>query len=158
ILTGYTITPDEAAAVAQISRRLDGIPLAVELAAGRIRELSAPQIAARLDERFELLTRGASSTTHQQTLRAAVDWSHGLLSGAERVVLARLSVFAGGWDLEAAEQVCSGGTVAERTILDLLRGLIDKSWIVGDSDAGAPGATAPASGYPVGGRRYRMLE
>jgi predicted ATPase len=144
ILTGFTIRPEDAAAVAQICRRLDGIPLAVELAAARIRELSAPQIAARLDERFHLLTGGASSTTHQQKLRTAIDWSNELLSATEQTLLARLSVFASGWDLEAAEQVCSGGVVAERNVLDLLTGLIDTSWVVGETRQGA--------------RRYRMLE
>jgi non-specific serine/threonine protein kinase len=144
-LTGFTIQPEEAAAVAQICRRLDGIPLAVELAAGRIRELSAAQIAARLDERFPLLTGGASTTTHQQTLRTAIEWSNELLSESERTLLVRLSVFAGGWDLEAAEQICSGGLVSERSVLDLLTGLIDKSLVVGDSAA-------------KGARRYRMLE
>jgi predicted ATPase len=145
ILTGFTIRPEDAAAVAQICRRLDGIPLAVELAAARIRELSAPQIAARLDERFHLLTGGASSTTHRQKLRAAIDWSNELLSEAEQTLLARLSVFASGWDLEAAEEVCSGGVVAERSVPDLLTGLIDNSWVVGETKEGSdPVAVAMA--------------
>jgi predicted ATPase len=143
-LAGFEITSDNVAAVAQICRRLDGIPLALELAAGRIRELSADQIAARLDERFHLLIGGSSPVTYQQTLGTAVGWSYDLLSEPERRLLARLSVFAGGWDLEAAERVCSGDSVAERSVLDLLTGLIDKSWIVGETKAGA--------------RRYRFLE
>jgi predicted ATPase len=143
-LSECEITAENAAAVAHICRQLDGIPLAVELAAGRIRELSAQQIADRLDERFQLLTGGASSITHQQTLWTAIDWSNELLSEPERTLLARLSVFAGGWDLGAAERVCSGGIVAERSVLDLLTGLIDKSWIVGETWQGA--------------RRYRLLE
>jgi LuxR family maltose regulon positive regulatory protein len=145
VLTDFTIRPEDAAAVAQICRQLDGIPLAVELAAGRIRELSVQQIAARLDERFHLLTGGASANTHQQTLATAIGWSYDLLSEPEKRLLARLSVFAGGWDLEAAERVCASDSVAERKVLDLLTGLIDKSWIIGESHA-------------AGVRRYRFLE
>jgi predicted ATPase len=143
-LAGFEITPENVAAVAQVCRRLDGIPLALELAAGRIRELSADQIAARLDERFHLLIGGSSPITYQQTLGTAIGWSYDLLSEPERRLLARLSVFAGGWDLEAAERVCFGGSVAERSVLDLLTGLIDKSWIVSETKAGA--------------QRYRFLE
>jgi predicted ATPase len=106
-LPGFEITPENVTAVAQVCRRLDGIPLALELAAGRIRELSADQIATRLDERFHLLVGGSSPTTYQQTLGTAIDWSYDLLSEPERRLLARLSVFAGGWDLEAAERICS---------------------------------------------------
>src|SRR5262249_34560904 len=141
-----------------VCRRLDGIPLALELAAGRIRELTADQIASRLDERFRLLVGGSSPVTHQQTLGAAIGWSYDLLSEAERTLLGRLSVFAGGWDLEAAEVVAGGQwpvvstggptpTTDHRpltTILDVLSGLIDKSWVVGED--------APH------GRRYRLLE
>jgi predicted ATPase/DNA-binding SARP family transcriptional activator len=104
----FALTPANAPAVAQICRRLDGIPLALELAAARLNVLSVEQIAARLDDRFRLLANGnRSALPRQQTLRAAMEWSHALLSEPERVLLRRLSVFAGGWTLEAAEAVCS---------------------------------------------------
>src|SRR5439155_10460791 len=97
-----------APAVAQVCHRLDGIPLAIELAAARMKVLTVAQIAARLDDRFRLLTGGSrTALPRQQTLRATIDWSYGLLSDPERVLLRRLSVFAGGWSLEAAEAVCA---------------------------------------------------
>ncbi len=96
-----------AAAIAQICRRLDGIPLAIELAAARVRLLSVEQIAARLDDCFHLLTGGSrTALPRHQTLRAAIDWGYALLSEQERVLLRRLSVFSGSWTLEAAEAVC----------------------------------------------------
>src|SRR5205807_8834614 len=96
-------------AVLQVCRRLDGIPLAIELAAARVKALPVEEIAARLDDRFRLLTGGSrTALPRQQTLRALIDWSHDLLSGAERTLLRRLSVFAGGWTLGAAEAVCVG--------------------------------------------------
>ncbi|MFB9441425.1 ATP-binding protein, partial [Streptomyces showdoensis] len=121
---------EEAGAAAEIVRRLDGLPLAVELAAARLRMLTAGQIAERLDDRFRLLTSGARTVLpRQQTLRAVVDWSWDLLGGAERGVLRRLSVFAGGCDLEAAEAVC-GGPGAAGDVLELLGSLVDKSLVV----------------------------
>ena len=106
VLPGFQLTAQNMRAIAQICRRLDGIPLAIELAAARVRVLSAEQIAARLDDHFKLLTGGSrSALPRQQTLQALVDWSYNLLSDPERVLLRRLSVFAGGWSLEAAEQV-----------------------------------------------------
>ena len=127
--------------------RLDGIPLAIELAAARVRALPVEQIAARLDDRFRLLTGGSrTALPRQQTLRATIDWSHDLLTEPERALLRRLAVFAGGWTLEAAEAVGAGdGHRARRTVLDLLTRLVDKSLVQVD---GAGGGEA----------RYRLLE
>ncbi|MFB8268409.1 BTAD domain-containing putative transcriptional regulator [Streptomyces sp. NPDC055955] len=126
-------------AVAEICRRLDGLPLAIELAAARLRLLTPRQIADRLDDRFRLLTSGSRTVLpRQQTLRAVVDWSWDLLDEQERTVLREASVFAGGWDLEAAEAVCTGPAS------DLIGALVDKSLLVA-----APGD---------GSMRYRMLE
>lgn len=117
-------------AVASICRRLDGIPLAVELAAARMRFMSAEEIDAKLDHRFGLLTGGSrSALPRQQTLRALIDWSYELLSREERSMLQRLSVFAGGWTLDAAEAVCAGDDLAPWQVLDLLSGLVDKSLV-----------------------------
>ncbi|MGC5566994.1 BTAD domain-containing putative transcriptional regulator [Streptomyces sp. FR-108] len=130
------------AAVEEICRRLDGLPLAIELAAARLRMLAPRQIADRLDDRFRLLTSGSRTVLpRQQTLRAVVDWSWDLLDEPERTVLREVSVFAGGWDLEAAEAVCSG------PVAELLGALVDKSLIVA-----APGRRSGD------GMRYRMLE
>ncbi|QHC29192.1 AfsR/SARP family transcriptional regulator [Streptomyces sp. HF10] len=131
---------DDPEACAEICRRLDGLPLAIELAAARLRMLTPRQIADRLDDRFRLLTSGSRTVLpRQQTLRAVVDWSWDLLDAGEREVLARLSVFAGGCDLAAAEAVC--GSAA----LDALGSLVDKSLVV----------AAPAAD---GTMRYRLLE
>ena len=101
---GFALTADNAPVVAQICRRLDGIPLALELAAARVKALSVDQIAARLDDRFRLLTGGSrTALPRQQTLRALIDWSYNLLSEPERALLRQLSVFVGGWTFEAAE-------------------------------------------------------
>ncbi|RSN46878.1 AfsR family transcriptional regulator [Streptomyces sp. WAC 04229] len=135
---------DTAAACAEICRRLDGLPLAIELAAARLRMLTPRQIADRLDDRFRLLTSGSRTVLpRQQTLRAVVDWSWDLLDADEREVLGRLSVFAGGCDLAAAEAVC--GPAA----LDALGSLVDKSLVV----------AAPVTDRETGeGMRYRLLE
>ncbi|MFE9565145.1 BTAD domain-containing putative transcriptional regulator [Streptomyces sp. NPDC006487] len=142
---GFSVDDDPAAAV-EICRRLDGMPLAIELAAARLRLLTPRQIADRLDDRFRLLTGG--SRTHlprQQTLRAVVDWSWDLLDEPERAVLRRLSVFAGGCDLDAAEAVCTDAA-EDLDAADLLGSLVDKSLVVA-----APDSTG-------GGMRYRLLE
>jgi len=119
----FALTKPNAPAVAQICQRLDGIPLAIELAAARVRALTVEQIAARLDNRFALLTGGSrSAPPRQQTLRATIDWSYELLTEGERALLRRLSVFAGGWTLEAAEQV-----MGEPQALDWLAQLVVKS-------------------------------
>ncbi len=128
----FEATESDAAAVVEICRRVDGIPLAIELAAARTAHLAPRQIAARLDDRFRLLTTGRQfhMPTHR-TLRALVDWSHDLLAEDERIVFRRLSVFAGGWTLEAAEAVCGEGA------LDLLGQLVDKSLVLADEQSGA---------------------
>ncbi|MFI7320599.1 BTAD domain-containing putative transcriptional regulator [Streptomyces venezuelae] len=132
----------DADAVAEICRRLDGLPLAIELAAARLRMLTPRQIADRLDDRFRLLTSGSRTVLpRQQTLRAVVDWSWELLDEAERAVLREASVFAGGWDLPAAEAVCTAPAT------DLIGALVDKSLVV-----------AVPSASPGGGMRYRLLE
>jgi predicted ATPase len=142
----FALTAANAAAVIQICRRLDGIPLAVELAAARVRALPVAQIAARLDDCFRLLTGGSrTALPRQQTLRALIDWSYDLLSDAERLLLRRLSVFAGGWTLEAAEAVCAGDGIEDREILDLLSELVDKSLVVYEEQ-------------DEGSARYRLLE
>ncbi|MBI3998935.1 MAG: tetratricopeptide repeat protein [Armatimonadetes bacterium] len=129
----FGVDSRNAAAVAQVCRRLDGIPLALELAATRVKLLSVDQIARRLDDRFRLLTAGSRTTLPQhQTLRAAMDWSYELLSDQERILLRRLSVFAGGFALDAAETICAGGGIAEREVLDLLARLVDKSLLMTD--------------------------
>jgi len=126
----FNVTNANAPAVAQICQRLDGIPLAIELAAARIRSLSPAQIAARLGDRFNLLTGGArTSLPRQQTLRATMDWSYELLPEHERQMLNQLSVFAGNFSLEAVETVCFGGNIS---ILDALSALVDNSLVITD--------------------------
>jgi predicted ATPase/DNA-binding CsgD family transcriptional regulator len=145
---GAPLAGDEAAAVVagRICRRLDGIPLAIELAAARLRVMPAAELEARLDERFALLTGGSrAALPRQQTLRAMVDWSWELLTGAEQAVLARLSTFAGGFGLAAAEAVAADQEVYPAEVLGHLGALVDKSLVhFGDIGAG-PG-------------RYRLLE
>src|SRR5215211_2449276 len=127
----FAVTNDNAPAVAQICHRLDGIPLAIELAAARVRMLSIEQIAAGLADRFHLLTGGPrGALPRQQTLRASVDWSHALLSDQERVLFRRLGAFAGGFTLDAAEHVCSDDQLDRYAILDLLTALVDKSLVL----------------------------
>jgi len=129
---GFRVTSSNAAAVAQVTRRLDGIPLAIELAAARMKTLPAEAIAAKLDDRFRLLTGGArTALRHQQTLRAALDWSYDLLSEPERVLLRRLSVFAGGFSAEAAEEMWGHDADGADT-QDRLMSLVDKSSVVFD--------------------------
>jgi predicted ATPase/class 3 adenylate cyclase len=145
-LSSFTITPANVSAVAQICARLDGIPLAIELAAARVKLLKAEQIAERLDDRFRLLTGGSrTALPRQQTLRAMIDWSYDLLPESERVLLCRLSVFAGGWTLEAAETVCQGPGIDDYNVLDPLAQLVNKSLVVVDADDKAE-------------TRYRLLE
>ncbi len=163
----FTITERNAPSIGQLCRRLDGIPLALELAAARMKSLTVEQIAERLDDRFHLLTGGSRmALPRQQTLRAAVDWSYELLPDAERVLLRRLAVFAGGWTLEAAEAVCAFGAgergrgkgerdgdespspfhlpLSPDEVLDLLGHLVEKSLVL-----------AEERGAEV---RYRLLE
>ncbi|MCL4464763.1 MAG: adenylate/guanylate cyclase domain-containing protein [Chloroflexi bacterium] len=126
----FGVTAENALAVAQVCRRLDGMPLAIELAAARVRLLSVDQLARRLDDRFNLLTAGSRTALHRhQTLRATIDWSYDLLTDGEKRLLRRLSVFTGGWTLEAAEAVCCGDGVAKKQVLSLLGQLADKSLV-----------------------------
>jgi predicted ATPase len=126
----FTITTDSASAVAQICYDLDGIPLAIELAAARVRMMAPEQICRALSDRFRLLTGGARTVMpRQQTLQASLDWSYELLSAEERTLLRRLAVFVSGWTLEAAEHVCSGANIDLYGVLDLLTALVDKSLV-----------------------------
>ncbi len=130
----FHLTAKNAAAIAQICVRLDGIPLAIELAAARTKAFPPEEIAARLDDRFRLLTGGSrTALPRHQTLCALIDWSYDLLSEAERVLLRRLSVFAGGWTFEAVQAVCADGLDDE--VLDLLTHLVDKSLVVVEEEA-----------------------
>ena len=141
----FAVDASNAPAIAQICHDLDGIPLAIELAAARVRVLGVERIAAGLGDRFRLLTGGVrSAMPRQQTLRASVDWSHDLLSDDERVLFRRLAVFAGGWALDAVEEVCCGNGLDRLAILDLLTSLVEKSLVVVE-EHGA-------------GVRYRLLE
>ncbi|MBI3460546.1 tetratricopeptide repeat protein, partial [Candidatus Acetothermia bacterium] len=141
----FAFTEQNARAVVQVCQRLDGLPLAIELAAARVKVLSVEEIAARLDDRFRLFVSGSrTALPHQQTLQATMDWSFQLLSEVERILLRRLSVFAGGWILEAAEAVCAGEGIEAREVLDLLAHLVDKSLVIGEQRDGKT--------------RYRLLE
>ncbi|MFE9483994.1 ATP-binding protein [Streptomyces spororaveus] len=152
---------DDPAAVAEICARLDGLPLAIELAAARLRLLTPRQIADRLDDRFRLLTSGARTVLpRQQTLRAVVDWSWELLDEAERTVLRRLSVFAGGCDLAAAEAVCADPAHdTPYDAADVLGSLVDKSLVLAEPGQGPGHGDRGDRGVPADhGMRYRMLE
>ena len=142
---GFVVDEANAAVVASVCVRLDGIPLALELAAARLGSLSVPEISSRLDHRFQLLTGGSrTALPRHQTLRALIDWSYDLLTPGEQILLGRLSVFAGGWTLEAAEAVTSQGDAGEWLVLDRLAALVDKSLVQADETRGST--------------RYRLLE
>ena len=142
---GFTVGPDNVAAVTAICRALDGMPLAIELAAARVRALSVEQIVARLDDRFGLLTAGdRSAAPRQRTLRAAIEWSYELLTGPERALFRRLAIFTG-WSLEMAEQVCADDQIPAAEVLGLTAALVDKSLVVLDPEL-------------LGQARYRMLD
>jgi len=138
---GFVLDAAAAPAVIEICRRLDGIPLAIELAAARLRVLSPDQVRDGLNDRFRLLTGGArSAMPRQQTLQASVEWSYALLLEPERMLLSRLSVFAGGFTLTAAQAVCSGDGIDAHHVLDLLMALVDKSLVLeAQADPGRPG-------------------
>ncbi len=141
----FQLSEENTHAVVEVCRRLDGIPLAIELAATRVKAMAVEDIAKRLQNRFRLLTGGSrTALPRQQTLRAAIDWSHALLSEAEQQLFARLSVFSGGFTLEAAEAVCVGGTVEGDAVMDGLIHLVEKSLVQVDESAH--------------GTRYRLLE
>jgi predicted ATPase len=130
-----TVDARTLAAMARVCRALDGMPLAIELAAARLRTMSVEQLASRLDDRFRLLTSGSrTALPRHRTLRAVIDWSWALLTDAERTVLRRLSVFVGGASLEAAERVCVGGAVEREQVLDLLTSLTEKSLLRAEGD------------------------
>lgn len=131
VVPAFDVSTEGAEVIARLCRRLDGIPLAVELAAGRLRALSVAQIGARLDDRFRLLTGGdPTALPRHQTLRTTIGWSHELCTVQERLLWARLSVFAGGFDLDAAEYVCAGRGVDPDELLDLLTELVAKSVVL----------------------------
>ena len=130
VQSDFGVTPRNAAVVAAICARVEGLPLAIELAAAWVRALGVDQILERLDDTFDLLVGGSRSAPgRQQTMRATMDWSYGLLAEAERVVFQRLAVFVGGWSLEAAESGCSGGTVERHDVLACLTRLVDASLV-----------------------------
>ncbi|HKH37156.1 MAG TPA: LuxR C-terminal-related transcriptional regulator, partial [Rubrobacter sp.] len=142
----FAFTPGSTRAVAEVCSKLEGIPLAIELAAARVGTLSLEQISERFESSLELLTHGGrTAAPRQQTIRGTLDWSHELLCERERKVFGRLSVFAGGWALEASEAVVSGGGIEQKEVLELLSGLVEKSLIVAEPTAD-------------GGVRYRLLD
>jgi predicted ATPase/transcriptional regulator with XRE-family HTH domain len=133
----FHLTAANALEVVRVCRRLDGLPLAIELAAARVRVLSPEQIAARLDDRFRLVAAGARDTLpRHQTLRALIDWSYDLLGAEEQVLLRRLAVFVGGWTLDAAEAIGAGEGIDAADVLDLLTALVDKSLVVVEQEDG----------------------
>src|SRR5690242_18813438 len=141
----FELRDDNVAPIAHICRRLDGLPLAIELAAARARVLDPQQIAARLDDVFGLLTAGGrTADPRQRTLRGTIEWSHALLTEPERILFRRLAVFAGGFTLDAAEAIAAAAPIAAADVLDLLSGLVDKSLVLLETEAVEA--------------RYRMLE
>jgi len=141
----FSVTPENAEPIASICRRLDGIPLALELAVPRLRSMSVEELSQRLDHRLALLTGGSRAVPNRhRTLSSTIDWSYDLLREPEKLLLQRLSVFAGGWTLEAAEEVCAGEGIEHRDVLDLLTSLADKSLVILDQK----------NAYT----RYRLLE
>jgi len=145
-LLAFTLASEDAAPLTQICSHLDGIPLAIELAAARVKMFTIPQIAERLDDRFRLLTGGSRVILpRQQTLRAMIDWSYDLLSQPEQALLRRLSVFAGGWTNEAAERVCQGDIIEAHDVTDFLTHLVNKSLAITNAGNGKE-------------TRYHMLE
>jgi predicted ATPase/DNA-binding NarL/FixJ family response regulator len=130
ILPDFALTADNAAVVASICHHLDGLPLAIELASARVNVLTVEQIAARLNDRFELLAASHMTYSHHHTLRAAIDWSYDFLSTPEQIMLRRLSVFAGGCSLATAETVCAGDGVEREQVLELQSSLVNKSLVV----------------------------
>jgi non-specific serine/threonine protein kinase len=141
----FNVTTENAAPLASICYRLDGIPLAIELAAPRLRSMSAEELSQRLDQRFALLTDGSrAALPRHRTLRSMIDWSYDILTDVEQVMLRRVSVFAGGWTLAAAEHVCTGDGIDKLDTISLLTSLVDKSLVITEEHERAT--------------RYRMLE
>ena len=146
IRSQFEVTAANADPVAEICRRLDGMPLAIELAAARVNALSVEQIAARLSDQFRLLTGGSrTAVSRQQTLKATVDWSYQLLDAEERLLFGRLAVFVGGFTLEATEEICSEAPLTQDLVLDVLTRLVDKSLVI-------------ANPLEPTGPRFRLLE
>lgn len=145
-LPRFVVNSQNARALASVCNRLDGIPLALELAAARVRSMSVAEIDSRLDHRFNLLTGGSrTSLPRQQTLRSLIDWSFDLLTEAEKSLLQRLSVFTGGWTMASAESMCVGGSIPDgKSVVDLLTALVDKSLALSEDRGGST--------------RYRLLE
>jgi predicted ATPase len=127
VLPGFAVDAGNGRDVAELCRRLEGLPLAIELAAVRLRSMSPGQMLARLEDRFRLLSSGDRSQPRHETLKAALGWSYDLMTGAERVLWARCSVFTGSFDLDAAEAVCAGGGIAPGAVADLVDALVAKS-------------------------------
>ncbi len=151
VAPGFALTDANRQAVTALCHRLDGIPLALELAAGRLRVLGVEQITERLNDRFRVLTGGSrTALPRHQTLRTAIGWSHELCTPAERLLWARISVFAGGFDLDAAEYVCAGDGLRADEVLDLLSELVAKSIVLREEDA--------PDRDPSRAARYRMLD
>jgi tetratricopeptide (TPR) repeat protein len=147
VQNSFELTASNAQAVARVCSQLDGIPLAIELTAARVRAMTVEQIAARLHNHSVLMTGGSrTALPRQQTLRATVDWSYALLSEPERLLLRRLAAFAGGWSLEACEEICSGDGLEAGQLVDLLTSLVDKSLVAFEERD------------PETGGRYRLLE
>ncbi|GGZ90662.1 LuxR family transcriptional regulator [Streptomyces bluensis] len=146
---GFTVDAENAGAVAELVHRLEGLPLAIELAAARMRTLTVPEILARLDDRYALLTLGSrAALPRQRTLRELIGWSYALCTARERALWERASVFAGGFDLPAAEAVCSGDGLPREAVVDAVDGLVEKSVLIREEDREENG----------GRSRYRMLE
>jgi len=142
---GFALTAENAPSVASICARLDGMPLAIELAAPRLRSMSVDELSGRLDQRLTLLTDGSrTALPRHRTLRSMLDWSYDLLTEREQAMLRRVAVFAGGWTLASAEQVCSGDGIDASDVIEQMTSLADKSLVMTDEEAGAT--------------RYRMLE
>jgi non-specific serine/threonine protein kinase len=141
----FGVAAENTAAIASICTRLDGIPLAIELAAPRLRSMSVEELSQRLDQRFALLTDGSrAALPRHRTLRSMIDWSYDLLTDAEQAMLRRVAVFAGGWTLKKAEDICSGEGIEPTAVIDLLSSLVDKNLMLVDERDGTT--------------RYRMLE
>jgi len=140
VVPGFAVTDDNRATVIKLCQRLDGVPLAIELATVRLRAIPLEQLAGRLEDRFRLLTGGRrAALPHHQTIRAATEWSYDLCSPAEQLLWARLTVFAGSFDVEAVEQVCAGGLLDVKDVLATLVGLVDKSVVLRTDGPGTDG-------------------
>ncbi|MDQ3022012.1 MAG: hypothetical protein M3R36_15790 [Bacteroidota bacterium] len=131
VKSDFEVNNNNAHSIAQLCSQLDGIPLAIELAAARINVLNVEKILDNINNRFKILTGGSrTAQPRQKTLRAMIDWSYDLLSEKEKLMLERLSVFSGGWSMEAAEEICSDDGIKEFEVLDLITNLVNKSIVI----------------------------